>query len=208
MFGELPKLFDRNFAIGYFLPIIAFVAASLGLISGFDLYSTLLPLFQTKLIIGTTIILLLSWLGGIVLLTLNRNILRLMEGYGWYNPYRLFAWIEKSHYRRLHRTISKLEMEYEDLSPKLKKKLNNSKEKAAIRFPDHERFLLPTAFGNTIRAFEVYSRVMYGLDAIPGWDRLLAVIPKDYRELVDTAKAQTDFWVNLWFLVCFLYLSI
>ena len=69
-----------------------------------------------------------------------------------------------------------------------------------IQFPDEEAWLLPTSFGNTIRAFEVYPRVMYGLDAIPGWLRILAVIPKDYRESVDNAKAQVDFWLNLWFL--------
>ena len=29
---------------------------------------------------------------------------------------------------------------------------------------------------------------------------LLGVIPSDYREVIDTAKAQTDFWANLCFL--------
>ena len=72
--------------------------------------------------------------------------------------------------------------------------------KRAMQFPDQERWLLPTAFGNAIRAFEVYPRVMYGLESVQGWARLLAVIPKEYREFVDTAKARTDFWVNLWFL--------
>jgi hypothetical protein len=28
MFSELPKLFDRNFAIAYFLPVSLFLAAS------------------------------------------------------------------------------------------------------------------------------------------------------------------------------------
>jgi hypothetical protein len=72
--------------------------------------------------------------------------------------------------------------------------------KRVTQFPDHDRWLLPTAFGNIIRAFEVYPRIMYGLESIQGWTRLLAVIPKEYRDLVDTAKAQTDFWVNLSFL--------
>jgi hypothetical protein len=30
MFGEMPKLFDRDFAIGYFLPVIGFLVANLG----------------------------------------------------------------------------------------------------------------------------------------------------------------------------------
>src|SRR5712692_4078105 len=70
----------------------------------------------------------------------------------------------------------------------------------AERFPPEEDQLLPTAFGNTIKAFETYPDVMYGFDAIEGWTRLLAVIPKDYRELIETTKAETDFWVNLWFI--------
>jgi hypothetical protein len=57
---------------------------------------------------------------------------------------------------------------------------------------------LPTRFGNAIRSFEVYSRIIYGLEAIDGWPRLLAVIPADYRQAIDDAKAQVDFWVNIW----------
>ena len=68
------------------------------------------------------------------------------------------------------------------------------------RFPDKPNLVLSTAFGNTIRAFEVYSRIMYGFDAIPGWYRLLTVIPKEYQDLIDGAKAQVDFWMNVWFL--------
>jgi hypothetical protein len=65
------------------------------------------------------------------------------------------------------------------------------------RFPDEEHLLLPTSFGNTLRAFEIYPRVMYGLEAIDGWGRLQALIPKEYRELIENAKTQVDFWINL-----------
>jgi hypothetical protein len=67
---------------------------------------------------------------------------------------------------------------------------------------------LPTRFGNKIRAFEIYPFVIYGLDAIPGWSRLLAVIPAVYRQTIDDSKAQVDFWVNVLFgswLTLFLY---
>jgi hypothetical protein len=77
------------------------------------------------------------------------------------------------------------------------------------RFPEDKADVLPTAFGNTIRAFEVYPKVMYGIDAIPGWLRLQTVIPKDYRALIDEAKALTDFWVNLWigsYLIIFIWI--
>ena len=67
----------------------------------------------------------------------------------------------------------------------------------AQRYPDEESFVLPTAFGNALRAFEVYPRVMYGFESIDGWSRILAVLPKEFRELIDDAKAQVDWWVNL-----------
>ena len=41
---------------------------------------------------------------------------------------------------------------------------------------------------------------MYGIESIDGWSRLLAIIPKDYRDLMDNSKTQVDFWVNVGFL--------
>jgi hypothetical protein len=38
---------------------------------------------------------------------------------------------------------------------------------------------------------------MYGLDAIPAWGRLLAVIPSEYTELIAGVRAHVDLWVNL-----------
>ena len=68
------------------------------------------------------------------------------------------------------------------------------------QYPDDEFWLLPTSFGNSIRAFEVYSRIMYGIDAIEGWSRLLAVIPTEYLEKINDSKANVAFWVNNLFL--------
>src|SRR4029079_17509458 len=73
-------------------------------------------------------------------------------------------------------------------------------------FPDDEASVLPTKFGNTIRAFEVYSRVVYGIESIYGWSRLLGVGPADYPEMMDNEKAQVDFWVNVWFESCLIVL--
>ncbi len=57
MFSELPKIFDRNYAIGYFLPVAVFLVVSLGLIKGYGLLPQLLPLDQRKdLLLGTTVL--------------------------------------------------------------------------------------------------------------------------------------------------------
>lgn len=204
MFSEMPKLFDREFALGYFLPLATFLTASYLLVSAYGLYRAP-PTVPSDLLVGTTLIGLLSWLGGVLLLVANWSIVRWLEGYGKLNPLRLLICIQRWRYDRLHRKISLLEDEIRTCpSREIPVKLRNIRRElmleAANRFPDRRDLVLPTSFGNIVRSFEVYPRVMYGLDAIEGWDRLLCLIPKDYRVLVDTAKAKLDFWINLGFL--------
>jgi hypothetical protein len=204
VFGELPKILDRNFVIAFFLPVATFIAASLDLIHVYHLYPTLLPALKADLLIGTTILGLATWLGGVILLVTNRDVYRLFEGYWRFNPLQLLSFIERRRYRELQKQISELDQQYDSYvaaQTNPPEELNNKRGKLLLheaeRFPDREGLLLPTAFGNTIRAFEVYSRVMYGVETIQGWSRLLSVIPSSYLKLIDDAKTQTDFWVNL-----------
>jgi len=221
MFGKLPDLFDKNFAIGYFLPITIFLVINLLLLNGFDLLSKVINLSQaTQLdkLINVTIFGLLSWVISVLFLGANREILRLMEGYAQFNPVRIFAAIDKRRYHKLQKTKSELNEKYKklkdsgrDVPLELRNKRNKILRNLAERFPDDERWLLPTSFGNIIRAFEVYPRVMYGLDSIPGWNRLIAIIPKDYNSIVNDAKSIVDFWANFWLLswiVVFEYLAL
>lgn len=69
---------------------------------------------------------------------------------------------------------------------------------------------MPTQFGNKMRAFEVYPRVVYGIDAIPLWPRLEAVIPAHFRGIIDESKAYLDFSVNLLCgsVVCMLFYAV
>jgi hypothetical protein len=201
MFGELPKIFERNFLIGYFLPAVAFLAASLSLVHGVDLFKV----SKEEPARFGIIMILLPIIAGAILLALNRSIFQLLEGYGRFNPFHLVGAIQFIQYERIStrwrrarlalerrtaqagRDLEKWRTEYQDTSIKL-----------AERFPADRGSILPTAFGNAISAFEDYPRLLYGFDAVEGWPRLLGVIPKDFRELLDSAKAETDFWVNLW----------
>jgi hypothetical protein len=214
MFSELPKLFDRNFVIGYFLPFAILVAVSLLIINPFPFGAQVVSFLKTDLLGGTTALALLSWVGGIVLLAINRDLYRIMEGYHDYNPLKLFGWMERRRYRIAVDKLKALDNEYkrslnagEEFPPELVTKRNSVMRQLAEEFPDQARYLLPTPFGNALRAFEVYSRYMYGFDSIDGWGRLLAVIPKDYLELIDTAKGQVDFWVNLGFMFILLQIE-
>jgi hypothetical protein len=204
MFGELPKLFDRNFAVGFFLPIAVFITLTEWILGPFFHGPDLRMFFESNLLAGTTVIGLLTWVGGIVLVAINRDLYRLIEGYGKYNPLRLFTWSEKLRYFRINRKLSKLDEKYQEyivakkaFPIKLQTNRNELIRKLAEEFPDKEDFILPTPFGNVLRSFEIYPRVMYGFDAMDAWGRLLTVIPKDYLALIDAAKAQVDFWINL-----------
>jgi len=178
------------------------------LIDSFGLSASRSPvrilLQEDQEILGAAAFLFVLWMGGVLLLGLNRSIIRLKEGYGAWNPAKLFAFIERRRFRRLTERLEEIKADLvlaEDLGEEKdfaeRRRLRRI---VARRFPDSEDLLLPTAFGNTILAFEVYSRVMYGIDAIPGWPRLVMVMPDNDREVVDTAKAQMSFWVNIWLL--------
>jgi hypothetical protein len=72
-----------------------------------------------------------------------------------------------------------------------------------LNYPKSRNEILPTAFGNAIRAFEVYSRARYGVDSIPAWSRIIAVVPDDKKDILNASKAQVDFAVNIIYLSIF-----
>lgn len=208
MFGELHGLVGRDFMVGYVLPLTLFVLC---------LALMLAPLLRPEAptlvdmipegLAETTLLVGLLWLGAVALLALNRQIIRFKEGYGTLNPLRVLRRSELSKFRKLQREIRRIDARRDALL-ELGLPLNSAQllrrrmlhRMAAERFPDRESFLLPTAFGNTIRSWERYSYILYGVDAIPAWSRLMLVVPADSRTLADQDKTTVDFWVNLWFL--------
>ena len=225
MFGELPKLFDRDFAIGYFLPVAAFVAASYGLLTAFGLWMRLFPaLTADNALMYGSIVVVASWFCAVFLLATNRFIYRLKEGYpltfidprlNFRQRRRYKKLVDKSEDLKNRREDLEHQIEHEKAKPrgeqdsgkveelqatvdKLTTKRDSYLIQIAERFPD-EKYILPTRFGNIIRSFETYSRLVYGFEDIQGWSRLIAVVPDDYRALINAAKAVVDFWINLWF---------
>jgi hypothetical protein len=198
MFGELPKLVGRDFAIGFFLPFALLLAATVGLLHAYHLTPQVLDSLNDDLLVGTTIAGVATWLGAVALMGVNRSLYRFFEGYGQGNPLLLLLPLQQRRYDRLMRRIAAA-----NDSPPRAGRRGKIEDPSRLRlelvreFPERE-FLLPTRFGNVLRAFEVYPRIMYGIDSIPGWVRLVAVIPKEFLEMVNEARARTDFWVNLW----------
>lgn len=200
--GELPKLFDRNFILGYLLPVTLFAVANYGLLRGFGFLPdpTSLSLFEQNPWLGTTIIALVLWLIAVLLLVTNRFIYQVLEGYYFPNALRLLEWREKRRYKRLQKRMQAV-LEKEPTPEEIHPGSNwyDIKYDQVEQFPP-ETHLLPTRFGNAMRAWELYPWEVYGIDAVEGWNRLATIIPKDYQSQMDDAKAQTDFWVNLWVL--------
>lgn len=211
MFGELPKLFERNFAMAFFLPFVVFLGMIAEIANRFGQGKSLLAVLQSDLVIGTTLLGIISWLGGIFLLVSNRGLYRFLEGYGDWNPLKLIGGLQKRKYNKILAELEKLDDQFREQKVAFPREQRNKRNRLmrelAERFPDREDLLLPTDFGNILRSFEVYPRVMYGIESIDGWSRILAIVPKDYRELIDNAKTQVDFWVNVGFLSILLFLE-
>lgn len=199
MISELPKIFDKNFAIAYFLPVSLFMAASAGLLHLLGDPIRISFASTAKTIFDVSLVAFSAWIASILLMVLNREIIRILEGYGRWNPLHVFDGKVRRDYADKMKLLNQMvDWNSEgDHSEELVRRHDKLAGELATQYPDREDLLLPTMFGNTLRAFECYPRVMYGMEPIDGWIRILAVVPKEYRELIDDAKAQVDWWVNL-----------
>ncbi|MEM8674336.1 MAG: hypothetical protein AAGF83_10750 [Cyanobacteria bacterium P01_G01_bin.67] len=205
MFGRVPNLFGKNFITSFLFSAALFVTASCYIFLTFLSPQELIAFILNQDILKySTYLTVISLFFAVFLQIANGEIIRIMEGYGILNPFKLVAWVEIRRFRKLYEEIRKVKKECREnknnLSVALRQKRNKLMMLKINRFPDEERWLLPTSFGNTMRAFEVYSRLMYGADAILLWIRLLAVIPEEYLKFIESAKAQLDIWVSFWFL--------
>jgi hypothetical protein len=146
----------------------------------------------------------------------NTFLIRRLEGYGWpFNKLPILRDRQLNGYRDVAYKIEDYDDNWEDFlaaGPAALAKARNERNRLlrsmVADFPDNENDVLPTSVGNIIRAFEVYPRVTYGLDSIPGWPRLLGVIPDGYLKHAHDSKAKLDFCVNSIYLAGGLLLTI
>jgi hypothetical protein len=206
MFGGIPKLIGRDFIIGYFLPAILSVVSSIEAMRLLNIEDLIIDGKELNFLIETSIVIAVSLILAVILLSVNSDIMRVKEGYGSFNPAQLLRWLELKRYNRMLNQLKELKddmmyyVERDEEPPyQIQSEANILKQMISCRFPD-EKELLPTAFGNTVRAFESYPLIMYGVEATTVWPRLLSVIPTDYLQFINRSKASVDFWLNLWFL--------
>ena len=102
MFSKLPNFLDKNFIMGYFLPIVVFLTATLFLLDKFNLLcimNILNTVNQIGILIDATLLGMVAWILAVIFLGANKELLRLMEGY--YFQFDIIKKIEKWRYNRL-----------------------------------------------------------------------------------------------------------
>jgi hypothetical protein len=202
MFAGLPKLFDRSFFIGYFLPAFLLVGGIAANLFAFGrINEKVLKDIGNKDTLAAVVALVLVWLLSILLMTFSRAIIRLLEGYGDANPFRLLWPQEKERFR------AKAQPQFAKVDNVLGARRRGLPERdefekldvwrAALEFPERMDLVLPTRLGNVMRAYERYSAVVYGIEAIVMWPRLMMVIPAEARESLRDAEALFYFSINM-----------
>ncbi len=208
MFGDVAKLFDRNFAVGYVLPVALWAAASYDLSRQEPSVQAFFEPLTELSFAGFTVVGLGILAMSILLQVLNFPMIQVLEGINPLNPAQTVGNPKRQRdvFQEMKDRIKRQTVLFQEAYDKpeqqaeLGEQLSNDMRRFVARFPDTKSRVMPTAFGNAVRAFEVYPSVMYEVEAVTMWDRLLGVIPKEYLEHVSNAKAQVDFAVNTTFL--------
>ncbi|AXV78798.1 MULTISPECIES: hypothetical protein [Ralstonia solanacearum species complex] len=219
MFTGLSKLVDKSFVLGFFLPALVGTLAFLLLNHDIGPLKTLLgDVAQEKVFSNLTVMLLSVWTFAVLLMAGNHSMYRVLEGYVWpLKQPRLrerqlerrkqqrqgardaFAAIAAAETLRDAMTDEAKRAEQERRLAGLRLRYLGLRRKLALEYPEQRELVLPTRFGNVLRAFEMYAGNVYGVESIHAWPRLLAVVPKDYQETLADARAPVDFFVSLVF---------
>lgn len=193
MLGSVSKLADKTFIIGFFVPaVLAFFAVgyifqSVPVIGGIGA-----ALASDKSFTDLTYLAVTVWFSALLLLGFNYDCYRMLEGY--VPP---FAWFPNMTARH-RRTLLRLRKQHDDLiaagerakASRISWRLNKD-------YPPSESNVLPTLFGNRIRAFELYSNDLYGADGVTLWPRLSTILPAQVESAINDAQAQVNLMMNI-----------
>jgi hypothetical protein len=166
-----------------------------------------ISVFQGQLDSVVTSLFLAVILSGL-LYNLNNTIIRVYEGYYWQDlpvgrwktaRHRATFTKENAHFHGM-RTYMRAVKEDKTDEPETVALARTLRRKAGYSvnflYPDKEDLVLPTRLGNIIRSAERYPSVLYDMDAIALWPRLVSVIAPDYAGAVDQSKISLDFTLN------------
>jgi hypothetical protein len=201
MLSSLPKLADRNFILGAFLPTLLFVILVLFMFHDLEPAHAWIDALTAKEFEQAAFLLLSVWAVAVVVLMINFPLHRFLEGYtfpGW-----LAEWLKARNRKSLRHSLEEVQELYDRWAEE------GSEFSAAdiaryrmLRYnlikwmPSRESDVLPTRFGNAIKAFEIYPRDIYGADGVAIWLRLTSVMPKLFDEKIDEIRSQINFLIN------------
>lgn len=199
-----------NFILPAFIPALAFTFGSMVLFGPIVPKSITdrFPLSFEHLTQGAILLLLLSFLLGFTLSSLNLFIYKVTEGYflleripWWYKREQKKAAYYKKKIMHLEQVIKKLQKKNfkGPYIKHLKDKLHTLKSDYQLNYPPRISLVLPTRFGNIHRASEYYSNQRYRIDSVSLWPRLVHVIHPTYFGHIQEGNNELAFLVNcLW----------
>lgn len=198
MLSSVAKLADKAFVMGFLLPALLAVFATVKLFGCAQWFSALCTINEANPFENLTYLGLVVWFLAVLLLTLNFTAYRVLEGY--LPPVSWLTSVRRFHQERFQAlTDERLRLRAEGKKPEG----SRIRLELLASYPPDTEHVLPTAFGNAIRAFEFYPAV-YGADSISVWTRLGAVVPASFQGMINDARSQIDFLVN----VCLLSLVV
>jgi hypothetical protein len=214
MFNSLSKLADKSFVLGFFLPAFICTVAIVALTRDLPpLDAFLRDWTQQKTFANLTVTLLAIWTSSVLLMAGSHWMYRVLEGYAWplNSKFLRERQLErrKSHrekmrqaYQTIARTSSSSETdmaadadadaarERDRLEDEVRFAYMRLRRESLLEYPEQRELVLPTRFGNVLRAFEMYAGNVYGVESIHAWPRLLAVVPSEYQTALADARAR------------------
>jgi hypothetical protein len=197
--SELNKVFGRDFIIGFFLPALFFSVATLFLARIVWPNASWLHIDWRKPFEDAGIFAVVIWIFAVFLQSINREIFRMAEGYWSQKLINFFNRSKRKKYFELKAKFDQLYNQSNALTEEQDDEFFAVSYQLAQEYPLTGQ-ILPTSFGNSVRAYENYPLVIYGFESINGWPRLQGLMSKDFREILGNDRARVDLWLNLCFL--------
>lgn len=207
LFSTISGTFGKSLILGSFFPAVLFVVLWSVLV--IPLHGDGPTLLETptdeRLLLLTT---LASVVLALLLHSFHTPIVRWFEGYPWRD-----TWLGRGRSRLYARQLESLQARYEGyldllrslgpshpVSAALKGGWNRIGRRLMEELPERSDLVLPTRLGNTIRSFERYPALQYGMEAITLWPRLIAVVEDGYAKAIEEAETSLALVLHLCFL--------
>ncbi len=213
IFTNYLEKMGNNFLVSAMIPSLALVMVSMLVFNPILKTATLLaPPNGIYQLIGFGLLLTVPTLiVGYTLTALNTYIIKIFEGYVFLYRFPAFRAAQTRKARALlikreslKRRIAVVERRKLKYGGKLDAALNRLKRRYFVvaaeydnNYPPSIEDVLPTKFGNVLKASESYPMSRYGLDGVAFWSRLTHVIPPRYQESIDSSRNELSFLVNI-----------